>query len=61
MPVPLAGVAIAGAIGVVGGRLVKKGIQQHNKMQEIERKMGKTRMSGGIKGTGGANVNADYK
>lgn len=59
MPVPLAGVAIAGAMGVVGGRLIKKQLETHNKMEKLNKNS--TRNSGGIKGSGGANVNKVYK
>ena len=65
MPVPLAGAAIAGAMGVVGGRLVKKQLETHNKMEKLNKETHTYkklyRTSGGIKGSGGANVNPDYK
>jgi hypothetical protein len=59
MPIPLAGAAIAATMGVVGGRLVKKQLETHNKMEKLNKKT--SRNSGGIKGSGGANVNKVYK
>jgi hypothetical protein len=46
MPVPIAGAVIAGTIAVVGGRLVKKGIETHNKMEKIKKDM--QRNTGGV-------------
>ena len=57
MPVPLAIPLIAGTISVVGGRLVKKQLDVHNKQEKLK----KARISGGIKGSGGARVNKVYK
>lgn len=50
MPLPLAGLAIAGAMGVISGRLVKEGIETHKKMQEVERKYvaNSPRTTGGV-------------
>jgi hypothetical protein len=39
MPVPLAGAAIAGAIGVITGRLIKKQVDTHKKMENTKREM----------------------
>ena len=57
MPIPLAALAIAGTITAVGGRLVKKQLDVHNKQEKLK----KARISGGIKGSGGSNVNKVYK
>lgn len=57
MPVPLAIPLIAATMSVVGGRLVKKQLDVHNK----EEKLKKARTSGGIKGSGGTRVNKVYK
>ena len=39
MPVPLAGAAIAGAIGVITGRLVKKQFDTNRKMEKTKREL----------------------
>jgi hypothetical protein len=57
MPIPIAGAIIAGTMGVVGGRLVKKQLETHNKLE----KLNTPRTKSGIKGSGGANVNKVYK
>lgn len=57
MPVPLAAVVIAGTMAAVSGRLVKKQLEVHNKQEKLK----KARISGGIKGSGGSNVNKVYK
>jgi len=57
MPVPIAAAIIAGTMGVVGGRLVKKQLDVHNKQEKLK----KARTTAGIKGSGGSNVNKVYK
>lgn len=57
MPIPLAALAIAGTITAVGGRLVKKQLDVHNKQEKLK----KARTVAGIKGSGGSNVNKVYK
>jgi len=57
MPVPIAAALIAGTISVVGGRLVKKQLDVHNKQEKLK----KARTTAGIKGSGGAKVNNVYK
>ena len=65
MPIPLAGAVIAATMGVVGGRLVNQGIKDHNRNKKTTKETHPykklQRTSGGIKGSGGANVNPDYK
>jgi hypothetical protein len=57
MPVPLIPIIIGGTASFITGRLVKKTLDIRNK----EEKMNKPRVSGGIKGSGGAKVNKVYK
>jgi hypothetical protein len=59
MPVPVAAAVIGATMGVVGGRLVKKQLETHNKLEKLNKNTSRT--SGGIKGGGGANVNKVYK
>jgi hypothetical protein len=59
MPIPLAGAAIAATMGVVGGRLVKKQLETHKKLEKLNKNI--SRNEGGIKGRGGANVSQVYK
>jgi hypothetical protein len=59
MPIPLVGAAIAATMGVVGGRLVKKQLETHKKLEKLNKNT--SRNEGGIKGRGGANVNQVYK
>ena len=65
MPIPLAGAAIAATMGVVGGRLVNQAVKDHNKNKKMTKETHPYkklhRNSGGIKGSGGVNVNPDYK
>lgn len=63
MPIPLIGAAIAGTMGVVSGRLIKKQIETHNEMEALKKKMNKseTRKIGGITGAGSKKVNPVYR
>ena len=57
MPVPLAALVIGATASAITGRLVKKQLEVHNKQEKLK----KARISGGIKGSGGARVNKVYK
>ena len=57
MPVPLAAVVIGAAASAITGRLVKKQLDVHNKLEKLK----KARTTAGIKGSGGSNVNKVYK
>jgi hypothetical protein len=46
MPLPVAGAVILGTIATVSGRLVKKQIETHNKMEKIKKDM--QRNTGGV-------------
>jgi hypothetical protein len=59
MPVPIAAAVIAGTMGVVGGRLVKKQYDTHKKLEKLNKNTSRT--ESGIKGRGGTNVNKLYK
>ena len=65
MPVPVAAAVIGATMGVVGGRLVKKQLDTHKKLEKLNKETHTykklQRNSGGIKGNGGANVNELYK
>jgi hypothetical protein len=46
MPFPVAGAVILGTIATVSGRLVKKQIETHNKMEKVKKDM--QRNTGGV-------------
>jgi hypothetical protein len=46
MPLPVAGAVILGTIATVSGRLIKKQIETHNKMEKIKKDM--QRNTGGV-------------
>jgi hypothetical protein len=57
MPVPLAIPLIAGTMGVVSGRLIKKQLDVHNKQEQMRIK----RNTAGLKGSGKAMAKKVYK
>lgn len=67
MPVPLAAVVIGAAASAITGRLVKKQLDVHNRLEKLKKEKErptvgiKGRTNAGIKGSAGKNVNKVYK